>query len=98
MILKNHFNNFFRKTLESLNEILIPFFVKNKMFNFLVILFFFNIFKIKRILPKSKTKYKAVVLQNWVEMKIYIRVRKSLIKKYFITHVQEDFSKLYLKR
>ena len=33
------------------------------MFNFWLF-YFFNIFKIKRILPKSKAKYKAVVLQK----------------------------------
>ena len=57
-------NNLCKKFIASLNEILIPFFVKNKMFYFLVILFMLNIFKIKRILPKGKIKYKAVVLQK----------------------------------
>jgi hypothetical protein len=64
MILKNYLNNFCQKFIESLDEILIPFFVKNKMFYFLAILFMLNIFKIKRILPKGKIKYKAVVLQK----------------------------------
>ena len=64
MILKNYLNYFFKKIIASLNEILIPFFVKNKMFYFLVILFMLNISKIKKIFPKKKIKYKAVVLQK----------------------------------
>ncbi len=50
------------KFLTILNKLLIPIFVRNEMYNFLSLLFILNLIKIKKILPKNKTKFKAVVL------------------------------------
>lgn len=57
-------NNSLKKIRNKVNEILIPFLVKYEMYNLLSLLFILNLNKIKKILPKSKSKYKAIVLSK----------------------------------
>ena len=50
------------KITNIINKILIPFLVKHEMFNSLSLLLILNLRKIKEILPKNKSRYKAIVL------------------------------------
>ena len=52
------------KILESINKILIPIFVKQKMYYLLSLLLIVNLKKIKKTLPRKKLKYKAIVLHK----------------------------------
>jgi hypothetical protein len=50
------------KILNIINFLLIPFFVKHKMFNLLCFLFSLNLRKLKKINPKKKPKHVVIVL------------------------------------
>ena len=68
------------------------------MFDFLVILFFLNISKIKRILPKSKTKYKVVVLQKLGGNEDLYSSQEKYNREILYYSCSRKFFKLYLKR
>tara|TARA_A100000164_G_scaffold365943_1_gene386132 strand:- start:1851 stop:3203 length:1353 start_codon:yes stop_codon:yes gene_type:complete len=54
--------NVINKVLELINKVFIPILVKNEMFNLLCFLLILNLKKIKKIKPKKRIKYKAIVL------------------------------------
>ena len=56
--------NFLKKILNTLNKILIPILVTHELYNLLSLLLILNLNKIKKILPKNKPKYKAIVLSK----------------------------------
>jgi len=56
--------NFLKKIRNTLNKILIPILVSHELYNLLSLLLILNLNTIKKILPKNKPKYKAIVLSK----------------------------------
>ncbi len=81
------------KILSTFNKLLIPFFVKNEMFNLLSWLFILNLTKIKKILPAKKIKNKALVLYRTGGIDDLIQSQKKYNKNILYLACPREFFK-----
>jgi len=70
-------NNLLKKIRNGFNKILIPFLVKQQMYNLLCLLLILNLNKIKKIMPKNRTKFKAIVLTKSAGIEDLIESQKK---------------------
>jgi len=81
IFIKNYLNTF------------IPFLVRHKMFNLLSLLLIFNLSRIKKILPKNKSKYKVIVLSKSAGIDDLEESQKKYNKKILYFHCPRVFFK-----
>ena len=84
---------FFSRSKLSLSKILIPYLVRYKMYNMLSYLFILNLNIIDEILPKKKTKYKAIVLSKAGGTEDLIASQKIYNKNILYLNCQRKFFK-----
>ena len=82
------------KILNILNRLFIPIFVRNEMFNLLSLLFILNLIKIKKILPKNKIKFKAIVLYRTGGIDDLIQSQKLYNENILFLSCSREFFKL----
>jgi hypothetical protein len=81
------------KILSIANKLLISFFVKNEMFQLLGLLFLLNLTKIRKILPKKKIKYRAIVLYRTGGIDDLIQSQKRYNKNILYLACPREFFK-----
>jgi hypothetical protein len=88
------YERFLKKTRNRVNKILIPFLVKQKMYHLLSLLMIFNLKKIKKILPKNKSKFKTIVLTKTGGIEDLIESQKNNNNNILYLSCSRQFFKL----